>query len=71
MYLDAVVRVLLQDLLRVFVCVEGVHEDQRHVRVVSLVQVLWDVKSTDTGEQQHLVFHCWPVSSADAAAGRK
>ncbi len=39
-YLDAVVCVLLQDLLRVFVCVEGVHEDQRHVCVVRLVQVL-------------------------------
>lgn len=41
-YLDAVVCVLLQDLLCVFICVEGVHEDQGHIRVVSLVQVLWD-----------------------------
>lgn len=47
-YLDTVVRVLLQDLLRVFICVEGVHEDQGHVCVVSLVQVLWDVKKTNT-----------------------
>lgn len=39
-YLDAVVRVLLQDLLGVLVCVEGIHEDQRHVCVVPFVQVL-------------------------------
>lgn len=39
-YLDAVVCVLLQDLLGVFVRVEGVHEDQGHVGVVRLVQVL-------------------------------
>lgn len=39
-YLDAMVCVLLQDLLGVFVCVEGVHEDQGHVGVVRLVQVL-------------------------------
>lgn len=39
-YLDAVVCVLLQDLLGVFVCVEGVHEDQGHIGVVRLVQVL-------------------------------
>ena len=39
-YLDAVVRVLLEDLLGVLVSVEGVHEDQGYVRVVRLVQVL-------------------------------
>lgn len=39
-YLDPVVCVLLQDFLCVFICVERVHEDQRYVCVVSLVQVL-------------------------------
>lgn len=34
------VGVLLQDLLGVLVRVEGVHEDQRHVRVKGLIQVL-------------------------------
>lgn len=32
-----VVCVLLQDLLGVLVCVEGVHENQRHVHVECLV----------------------------------
>lgn len=41
-YLDAVVCVLLQDLLCVFICVERVHEDQGHICVVSLVQMLWE-----------------------------
>lgn len=40
--LDPVVFVLLQDLLGVVVRVEGVHEDQRHVGVKRLVQVLRD-----------------------------
>lgn len=40
MYLDAVVCVLLQDLLGVLVRVEGIHEDQGHVGVVGFVQVL-------------------------------
>ena len=44
MYLDAVVCIFLQDLLRVFVRVEGVHEHQGHVCVVSLVKVLQDIK---------------------------
>lgn len=39
-YLDAVVCVLLQDLLRVFIRVEGVHEHQWYVCVVGLVQML-------------------------------
>lgn len=39
-YLDSVVCVLLQDLLCVFICVEGVHEDQRNICVVGLIQVL-------------------------------
>ena len=38
--LDPVVCVFLQDLLGIFVCVEGVHEDQRDISVVGLVQVL-------------------------------
>lgn len=42
-YLDAVVCVFLQDLLRVFVRVEGVHEYQGHVCVVGLVEVLQDI----------------------------
>ena len=37
---DVHVRVLAQNLLRVFVCVERVHEHQRHVRCVRFVQVL-------------------------------
>ena len=37
---DVHVRVLAQNLLRVFVCVERVHEHQRHVRRVRFVQVL-------------------------------
>ena len=37
---DLVVFVLLQDLLGVFVGVEGVHEDERHVGVERFVQVL-------------------------------
>lgn len=45
-YLDAVVCVLLQNLLGVFVCVEGVHEDQGHVSVVRLVQVLQEKRRT-------------------------
>lgn len=65
-YLDAVVCVLLQDLLGVFVCVEGVHEDQGHVGVVRLVQVLWEkrrrlwskslwnVQTADTGRTMRL-----------------
>lgn len=44
-YLDPVVCVLLQDFLCVFISVEGVHEDQGHVCVVSLVQVLWGVQN--------------------------
>lgn len=43
-YLDTVVCVLLQDLLCVFICVERVHENQGHVCVVSLVQMLWENK---------------------------
>ena len=43
-YLDSVVCVLLQDFLCVFICVEGVHEDQGDVCVVRPVQVLWDIK---------------------------
>lgn len=39
-YLDPVVCVLLQDLPGVLVSVERVHQDQRDVRVVSLIQVL-------------------------------
>lgn len=39
-YLDAVVCVLLQDLLGVLVRIEGIHEDQGHVGVVRFVQVL-------------------------------
>lgn len=35
-----VVRVFLHDLLRVFVCVERVHEDERHVGVKLFVQML-------------------------------
>ena len=38
--LDTVVRVFLQDLICVFICVEGVHQDQGHVGIKSLVQVL-------------------------------
>lgn len=38
--LHPVVRVLLQDFLCVLVRVEGVHEDQRDISVVRLVQVL-------------------------------
>lgn len=40
MYLDTVVRVLLQDFLGVLVRVEGIHEDQGHIGVVRFVQVL-------------------------------
>lgn len=39
-YLDPVVCVFLQDLPGVLVGVERVHEDQRDVRVVRLIQVL-------------------------------
>lgn len=39
-YLDAVVCVLLQDLLGVLIRVEGVHKDQWHVCVIRFVQVL-------------------------------
>ena len=39
-YVDAVVFVFLQDLLRVLVRVEGVHEDQRNVGVKRFVQML-------------------------------
>lgn len=53
-YLDTVVRVLLQDLICVLVCVEGVHEDQGHIGVVGLVQVLREVKKkTTTYKQTH------------------
>lgn len=37
---DPVVFVLLQDLLCVFVCVEGVHKNERHVGVEGFVQML-------------------------------
>lgn len=47
MDLDPVVFVLLQDLLRVFVRVERVHEDQRHVGIERLVQVLPDEEGGD------------------------
>lgn len=46
--LDTVVCVLLQDLLGVFIRVEGVHEDQGNVCVVRFVQVL-----QDDGRQRH------------------
>ena len=39
-YLDAVMSVLLQNLLGVLVCVEGVHENKRNICVVGLVQML-------------------------------
>lgn len=39
--LDPVVCVFLQDLLGVLVRVERVHENQRDIRVVRLIQVLW------------------------------
>lgn len=42
--LDPVVFVLLQDFLSIFICVEGVHEDQWDISVVRLVQVLWEIK---------------------------
>ena len=38
--LDVHVRVLAEDFGSVFVRVEGVHQNQRHVRVVLLVQIL-------------------------------
>jgi len=38
--LDVMVCVLLDDALRVFVCIERVHEDERHVDTVLLVKVL-------------------------------
>ena len=38
--LDVESLVFADDLLRVFVCVEGVHEHQRHRGVVRLVQML-------------------------------
>ena len=38
--IDVVVGVFLDDALSIFVGVEGVHEDERHVDVVRLVQVL-------------------------------
>lgn len=39
--LHPVMRVLLYDLLCVLIRVEGIHEHQRYVCVVGLVQVLW------------------------------
>ena len=42
-YLDTVVCVLLQDLLRIFICVEGVHEHQWYICVVGLVQMLQNI----------------------------
>lgn len=42
-YLDTVVCVLLQDLLGIFICVEGVHEHQGYVCVVGLVQMLQNI----------------------------
>lgn len=40
--LDAVMCVLLQDLLGVFICVEGIHEHQWHVCIIRLIQMLKD-----------------------------
>lgn len=36
-YLDTVMCVLLQDLLSVLICVEGVHQHQRHVCIIRLI----------------------------------
>lgn len=42
-YLDTVVCVLLQDLLGIFIRVEGVHEHQWYICVVGLVQMLQNI----------------------------
>lgn len=42
--------VLLQDFLSIFVCVEGVHEDQWDISVVRLVQVLLVIQNKQTNK---------------------
>ena len=63
MYLDTVVCVFLQDLLGVFIRVEGVHKDQRNVCVVGLVQVL---RENNRITIKDLVGFCPTCAAADS-----